>query len=442
MNTYPPDIIPILQAKWDEWKTRLRPGDVPPLPSTSEVEILLDVAFHSTFLTEEGRRPGFRLVYYSSKDYDKDSENPYRRRSTRLVPLDIPRPYTSAEVNRLAPAAELTRMLICTDNISNDPQKPDFVIWALLDVGENWWKMIRGEAISAFPPPSHLTISSSSPGELSLSVGGRVFMALRNGQILYPLGNVSTTGPVAGFFKSAKDHLYNDTLASLHRKKWDPQNIDEDYPLKFYDRFLERILFHIRERQHGGMVIIIPQSIDKTDTRITDRLMIKYSCSYDYIWDLLVSGLANDHKYYNLLDQFYDAKKNLTTAQFRKYYLLTDEKQELSEALRDAAQAVAALTSVDGAVVMTDHFHILGFGAEVIAPSPSLKEIVISVEPKHIRAPIESYGTRHRAAFRFCSSFENCVAFVVSRDGGVKAVKRVASDVILWPDINAGAIGL
>lgn len=440
MNTYPLDLIPILKRKWEQRKS-LPHWKVSSLPSTSELEILLNVAFHATFFTEEGRRPGFRLLHYPSKDYEEDQKKkPYH--SARLLPLDFPRPYTIAEVNRLAPAAELTRMLICIDNISKNPQKPDLRIWAVLDVGENWWKFIRHETSGGYTPPSHLTISSSCPGELSLSVRGYVIMTLRNGQILYPVSDVLESGSIAKFFESAKSQLYNDTLVLLNQTKWDEEDIDEGYPLRFYDFFLERILFDIREKQHGGMVIIIPNSIEKTDTRITDRLNIKYSCSYDYIWDLLVRSLVNQSKFYDSLFPLSDRKKTVTKELFREHFLLLSEKEELDEALGDAAKAVAALTSVDGAVVMTDRFHIVGFGAEVIAISPSLKEIVIAAGPKHFRAPIESYGTRHRAAFRFCSSFEDSVNFVVSRDGGVKAVKRVGGDIILWPDINAGAMGL
>ena len=438
MSTYPLDLIPILKSKWKQRENR-RYGKVSSLPSTSELKILLDVAFHATLLTEEGRRPGFRLLHYPPKDYEEDQKEPFH--TTRLLPLDIPRPYTVAELNRLAPAAELTRMLICVDNTSNDPRNPDLRIWAVLDVGASWWKFVRSETGSGYPPPAHLTISSSCPGELSFSGQGEVVLTLRNGQILYPVSDVLGTGPIAKFFKPAKTRLYRDTLVSLGRTKFDDQGHDEDYPLRSYDFFLERMLFYIRERQHGGMVIVIPESVRKTDTRITDRLSIKYSCSYDYIWDLLVRSLANHRKFYDAFDPLWQGKRTLTAKKFQEYFRLSTEKEELDEALGDAAQTVAALTSVDGAVVMTDRFHILGFGTEVTAIS-HLQEIVVSAEPTHFRTPMESYGTRHRAAFRFCSSLEDSVAFVVSRDGGVKGVKRVGSDVILWPDINAGAMGL
>jgi hypothetical protein len=91
---------------------------------------------------------------------------------------------------------------------------------------------------------------------------------------------------------------------------------------------------------------------------------------------------------------------------------------------------------------MTDEFDVLGFGAEVTAASPTLKSVRVLADNKGIDVPITSFGTRHRSAFRFCSSLEGSAAFVVSQDGGVKAVKRVGCDVVLWPDINTGSMGI
>jgi hypothetical protein len=54
---------------------------------------------------------------------------------------------------------------------------------------------------------------------------------------------------------------------------------------------------------------------------------------------------------------------------------------------------------------------------------------------------IEFFGTRHRSAFRFCSSLEDSVAFIVSQDGETKVAKRVGSEVILWTNIDVGALG-
>jgi len=447
MSNYPADLIPIIEKRWKH--LRRRPyGAKFPLPSKHQLEILLDVAFHATFLTEEGRRPGFRLMFYPSKDYEKDlKESPMRfgtlsSSHSRLLRFDVTRLYTVSEVNRLAPAAELTRMMICIDDISNDPKQPDLRLWSMLDVGENWWKYIHHETSGGYAPPPYLTLTSSNAGELSLSTEGEVIMTLKDGKVEYPSEDVLNSGPIGRFFEPAKRQLYKDALSSLKITKWDDEGYDEDYPKRFFGFFLERILLYVRHKQHGGAIIFIPHSIGTSDTRITDRLNIKYTCSYDYVWKLLVEKLTSEHRYYDIHFPLWDGKKVPSKELFQEYSLLSDKQQELDEVLGDVAQTIAALASVDGSVLMNDRLHVMGFGVEVTALSSSLKEVVIPARPKHIRIPIESYGTRHRAAFRFCSSFEDAVAFVVSSDGGVKATKRVGSEVFFWPDINTGAMGL
>lgn len=444
MSAYPKDLIPILKRKWETLKKR-RYGKPPSLPSRAELEALLDVAFNATLLTEEGRRPGFRIAILSPKEFEHDRERPESSRyanEARLLPFDEARPYTAAEVNRLAPAAELTRLIMCVANTSADKNSPDLRIWAMLDVGENWWRFIHNESSEGRPPPNHLTITSSSPGELSLSVQGDVLLTLKSGQIFHPARNALWSGPVSNFLESARRELYKEAMDSLNMSSWDAEGSDDDYPLRFYNYFLERILFYVRRRQHGGTLIIIPRQIAKDDTRLADRINIKYPCSYDHAWGIMVQTLANHRKYYDLHFPLWDGKKKPNKELFREYSLLAGERDELDEALGDAAQAIAALTAVDGAVIMTERFNVIGFGVELTAASPSLEEIVVVTRPRKRHVSIDSYGTRHRAAFRFCSSFENSAAFIVSSDGGVKAVKRVGRDVFLWPDINTGSMGL
>ena len=124
---------------------------------------------------------------------------------------------------------------------------------------------------------------------------------------------------------------------------------------------------------------------------------------------------------------------------------MIDSQREVNdEALRDCFRFIASLSAVDGALVVTDRFRVLGFGAEVVAQSQTLKEISLAITPDATETKcvsIEAYGTRHRSAFRFCSSYENSIAFIVSSDGGIKATKRIGSNVVLWPEVQAGHLG-
>jgi hypothetical protein len=293
------------------------------------------------------------------------------------------------------------------------------------------------------PPPNFLTLSSTGPGEISVSAQGEVLASLRGGRITLPNEGALWSGPLSDFLEKARKELYADATARLGSKKWDPGGEDDDYPFRCYNFFLERMLFHTRQRSHGGTIILVPNYLTVDDTRFLDRINLKYPCQYNCAWELLLASLVNERRFYDVWFPLWDAKQPYTQESFQDYVNLSEERDDIDESLSDVAQAMASLSSVDGAVIMNQHFQVLGFGAEVIATSPSLSIVkVVTTGTDLIEVPVESFGTRHRSAFRFCSSLEDSIAFVLSQDGGVKAVKRHGKDVLLWPDINAGAMGI
>jgi len=443
MSSYPKDLIPALKKICTKLKKR-KFSKLPALPSDDELKILLETAFHASFLTEERRRPGFRIIYMPINSKSRGEESDFFRNEDRFIPFDIPRSYTISEINRLSPAAELSRLMICVSTTQKTEGKPVLNIWGLLDVGENWWKFVHHETSGGKPPPNFFVVTSLNPGELSISVQGEVLLVLKGGSLIYPKRTAIWEGPINDFLQPARNQLYKEAVSVLGDSKWDKDGTDDDYPHRLYNYYLERVLFYIREKGHGGTLILIPNHLSKDDIRVTDRIIIKYSCEYNCSWDLLIKSLINHREYFNLYFPLWRGKIEMSKNNFQKYHLLSAEEHEIEEGLGDMAQAIASLTSIDGAVVLTDRFSVLGFGAEVIAVSPSLKTIVQAngTTSSRKRISIEEFGTRHRSAFRFCSSFEESVAFVVSQDGGVKAIKRVGKEVILWPDINTGAMGI
>ena len=175
MSYYPNDLIPILKKKCASLN-KIRGHEPPNLPSDAELESLLDVAFQASFLTEEGRRLGFRIVY-ASKDEIGESINEeieFFGSGTKAIPFDNPRPYSVSEINRVSPAAEFTRLMICVSN-SKSAENPKLTIWGLLDVGANWWKFVHHESSGGRCPPSQITVTCYNPGELSLSSGGDIY---------------------------------------------------------------------------------------------------------------------------------------------------------------------------------------------------------------------------------------------------------------------------
>ena len=93
------------------------------------------------------------------------------------------------------------------------------------------------------------------------------------------------------------------------------------------------------------------------------------------------------------------------------------------EALAATVAAVAGLTAVDGAVVLTDRYELLGFGATIARRkgSPQVEQVTLT-EPIEGAMPVLTYpehlgGTRHLSAAQFIQDQRDAIALVASQDG-------------------------
>ena len=282
-------------------------------------------------------------------------------------------------------------------------------------------------------------------GVIIVSVGGEILVILRNGSIYFPQTDLLFDGLISDYVKPVRRAFYRDVVRLCKDSKWDPEGHDDEYPQRFFNFCLSRILTSIRDKGHGGTLLLVPNELSVSDSRLADRVTIKYPCAYDYIWKLMMDHLVLHRRYFEMHFAMWDSKVPIDPKQYQSISSCENDREEIDEALADCFRLIGSLSSVDGAVVMTDHLRVLGFGAEVIALSPTLKYVNLASDARarSTRAvSIESYGTRHRSAFRFCSSYEYSVAFIVSQDGGVRAAKRSGPDVIFWPDVNMGSLGL
>jgi hypothetical protein len=432
---YPIDIIDPLKKIFS--KVKSKHFEPPQLPSDSILKHLLEVAYHASFLTEENRKLHFRLIYATEAELtDKKRIRGYQ--TSRPIVFDEPRSFSISEILRLAPALDMTQVLICVSQINKSKKNPKLGIWGLLDSGSSWWRFMHHESSYGSPPPNHLTVSCTEPGQLSISAEGQIFMTLRNGSITEPSKGTLYTGELGSFFDKAREKFHQEIIKKLDGQKYDPKGLDEDYPKRAYTFFIETLLFHIREKSHGGTIFFVPDYLSHQDTRLLDRVNIKYPINYNEVWHFLADEVANHREYYDLHFELHDGVK-LTKERYSKASFLENQSDRIEEAISDCVRFIAGLSGVDGAVVITDNLRVLGFGAEVIIHSPSLSKVVL---PNRKKKSIEDYGTRHRSAFRFCSSFEDSVGFIVSSDGGVKATRRSGADVKLWPDINVGIFGI
>jgi hypothetical protein len=97
--------------------------------------------------------------------------------------------------------------------------------------------------------------------------------------------------------------------------------------------------------------------------------------------------------------------------------------QAWRDALESSVSAIAGLTAVDGAAVMTSEYHLLAFGAKIVRrKGRGQVERVTVTEPVEgneaaVVEPSALGGTRHLSAAQFVQDQHDALALVASQDG-------------------------
>lgn len=435
---YPKSLLPYIKKRWHKAAfPRAKPKKLPP---DNYVLQMLNIAFQASLSSEERRPIRLRIAYCNPADLLKDVK---LRQRNRPIKFSKSRMFSVSEIVQLAPAVDPRQLLIGvreTPKVNKDDSAQVLEIWGLVDAGHSWWEFIRGERLGSLggsPPPDCLTVSIMSPGGLVVSHGGETIVSLEKGSLILPMSAVFDSGPVGEYLTDMYSEFHSDVCEHLESDRYDPENEDEDYPQRFLREFIERILLRIRDRRHGGTLLIVPDEWNISDSRLRDRLNIKYPVIDKGIWPLLVEYISLHRRYYDKLLPAWDVK-TVSNKLFAEIQRLEMDYMEAEDLVRDRANLLASLANVDGSVVLTKKLCLVGFGAEVIAQSPALQQIRLADDPVSSSGnmrPITDYGTRHRSAVRFCSSHEGVLAFIVSQDGDTRVVRRVGADVVLWSGI-------
>ena len=99
------------------------------------------------------------------------------------------------------------------------------------------------------------------------------------------------------------------------------------------------------------------------------------------------------------------------------------ERHSWEESLRGSITAIAGLTAVDGATVMSDRYEVFAFGAKISrhAGAPRVERVLLSEPIEGASATIVETGvlggTRHLSAAQFVMDQRDATALVASQDG-------------------------
>ena len=424
---YPPQLALYLRQQWEAAL------GAPPLMETAQLERVLTVAYQASLLREEDRPVRVRIVVAEPEEIDPLDGPPHG-----LQPLvfEKPVPFQPEELRRLASAAKYHRALV---GVRPEDGGRRLVVWGVLQSGPGWIQVAQGARGPApSPPPSSLVVRIIGPGRLAVGRGATTLAELRAGVVGGPGIDVFRSRWLPASFGDARAeltalHAQARVEAEARGERW--AELGKDVFKLLSQAMVRRLVAATVAAHHGGTVIFLPPEQAEAAVLGTGPLHLKYAFR---------DGEAR-RRYRRIVLAFMGATARAgaaagaTKVDGEMYATLRDpELSTLKDAIFEMSQLVAALTEVDGAVVMTKRYELLGFGAEIAGGLPDVQHVARALDLEAddaVLEPLAADGTRHRSAYRLCSLVPDAVAVVVSQDGGVRFVATHRGVVTYWEHI-------
>jgi sensor domain DACNV-containing protein len=415
-HTCPRELAEKIISEWPEVTNPLE--ELPPL---EDLISLLSEAFQASLLREESRPIRCRLVLINRSELS-EAEGPPT--GMQVLQLQDERKLSAQEIRRLSPSATFYRSLI---GVRWNPEE-GFWIWAILNSGTRWVARIDGGRLQGPAAPNRLIINVSGPGNLIISRGDGLLATLLNGWLEGHGFDIYE----ARWMQKSEEAFARWAIRKCFKNQETSVAVESDFVKTLGQNFTRRIISQVRRAQHGGMLIIVRTEdarkiVDPTGS-IRPKYWIKETRASRRSRDLLFAVMRT-------LSQV-GAEHGLKTVGWKDYQELEDERlARLDESIFECAHFLADLMAIDGALVVTAAWDVIGFGAE-IHDSSNKNEVVyraLDLEATElVEERADEAGTRHRAAYRLSCQHPECMITVVSHDGAVRYVGNVNGKVTYW----------
>ena len=448
-HSYPQDLVDYLFQHWAESihpRERGHGGhsshgshaeQPDPLPDPAVVEQLISTCYQSSMLHEEERPVRFRLIFREPDRFPPEQGPPTGLH--RLV-FKKPRPFTEYELQKLAPAVDFYRSLI---GVRLDPEA-GLQIWGVAHSGPRWIQAIQGGSKQFTPLPPALVLYTTRSGRISVCRGSTMLGMLAGGRVITPSLNIFDTSWLQDTFGLAREELWalHHEARALAEGPW--AALEPDLVEKISQQVVKRILSIIRNSRHGGALVFLPP--ERVDRCVAENgiLGIKYSFEEEeprQRFRTLLLELLN-----TLAAAYGDPKHPDRVVGWKEYVGSKNAAlSRLDEAIFEYAHLIAGLTAVDGAVILTSNFELIGFGAVILGALDKLEQVAYALDAEGTvteQEPTDGSGTRHRAAYHLCHTLHDALAIVVSQDGNVRVAKWKNDMVTCWEVIPITFTGL
>jgi hypothetical protein len=393
------------------------------------LEEALSACYQASLLREEERPVTFRLALTEPERCPSELGPPSGLHRLQFAES---RPFDEHELRRLSPAADFHRSLIGVAL----GEEGKLSIWGILHSGPRWVRGTQGGREQAPPLPPVAVIHTKGPGQLAVYQGDVPVASLDGGRLTDTSMDVFASRWLPESFASVRAELMqlHESARKQAQEPWAP--LDADLTRMIGQHAIRRVISVLRDSHHGGTLIFVPP--ERTEEFSDDNRYVTFRHRFAEgeprrRFRTLIVGVMNRLAEVHGKGEAPSYPREVGWEEYRK---TGDEGiAELDEAIFELAHLIAALAAVDGAVVMSKRFELLGFGGEISGELPAVRTVAkaLDLEGERIsKEPTDGVGTRHRSAYRLCSALGEAVGVVVSQDGTARFVRRMDGGVAYW----------
>lgn len=379
-----------------------------PIPSHQEFATLLDTMFRASLLQEEGKAISTSVAWISQKDFETLEVG--RMRQTKLT-LEFDNPiafeaHNLAKLNGIVNGKTGTLLACYVDGAA--------FLWGICYFKRGLTPI--GQIPASTNETRHFspdcpTVTINGVGAVRITRGNSVIGRIEGGRFMRAQATVFTSFMLG-------QYLYQLVGIEVDIASRKFKNNDDADIAKSFIGGLEFIVEVLSQRREGATLIFVPSELrGRAHEEAESAWKVQGSLEIDQLQRASLN-----------FDQLVHQRKDISNALFRL---------DVDQALRHRLRSLVDLAGIDGALLLTPEFEVVGFGMKLKSPKwtgdvqhgPLIQE----VETNHL--DFSKLGTRHNSALNFVGSVAGSVAFVASADGPIRALVRSTEDKIwYWPD--------
>lgn len=410
-------------------------SDSKPL-SLETIESVVDAVFWTSLRKEEAESHLFNIIITTSKKVDVTPPPHIRYDRWQFIPFAEPIELNQHNLAKLGAAASSESALI----VVHGPGNRQPVIIGLIDQQLAYYRSARHEMSgSLYLLPLGLVLKILGTGHLVATYNNEPIAELRGGEVLHDLPDVFGNGPIYKALRPGFDTLLQEIYEDLSGQKAYKTFCGRELR-KVWASTFKRLLCEIRDMKHGGAILVL-----STADMVEGTCKIKYLIDFERLHIAIVKQIVHtyqENQFEKVIhSEYLDRNKEVMPVDlYLEDMIARYDRQDANAAIAGSIKFISTLSKHDGAVLMSPDFSVSGFGVEVTTSEPPEKIVSVKKSSKSVlkSKPInpERFGTRHRSAMRFCWTNPGSVAFVISQDGGVRAITRLNERVVIWEDIK------